>query len=76
LLARDDLSRRTYAAQLTAMDDEIGKVVAALEARGMRQNTLIVFHSDNGRRLAAASQVLQQVSQEIAKNDPFCRGLI
>ena len=33
---------------ITAMDDEIGKVVAALEKRGMRDNTLIVFHSDNG----------------------------
>jgi arylsulfatase I/J len=30
------------------MDEQIGKVVAALEARGLRENTLIVFHSDNG----------------------------
>jgi arylsulfatase A-like enzyme len=43
-----DPARRTYAAQITAMDDEIGKVVAALERRGMRQNALIIFHSDNG----------------------------
>ena len=43
-----DPSRRAYAAMITAMDVEIGRVVAALEARGMRENTLIVFHSDNG----------------------------
>lgn len=43
-----DPSRRAYAAMITAMDEQIGKVVAALDARGMRENTLIVFHSDNG----------------------------
>ena len=44
----EDLTRRTYAAMITCMDDEIGKVVAALEKRQMRENTLIVFMSDNG----------------------------
>jgi arylsulfatase A-like enzyme len=43
-----DPSRRAYAAMITAMDEQIGKVVDALEARGMRRDTLIVFHSDNG----------------------------
>lgn len=43
-----DPSRRAYAAMITAMDEQIGQVVKALEARGMRDNTLIVFHSDNG----------------------------
>jgi arylsulfatase A-like enzyme len=43
-----DPSRRTYAAQITAMDDQIGKVLDALDRRKMRDNTLIVFASDNG----------------------------
>lgn len=43
-----DENRRKYAAMVSAMDDEIGRTVAALEKRGMRDNTLIVFHSDNG----------------------------
>jgi arylsulfatase A-like enzyme len=43
-----DPSRRAYAAMVTAMDAQIGRVVSALDARGMRDNTLIVFHSDNG----------------------------
>jgi len=43
-----DPQRRAYAAQITAMDDQIGKVVAALEAKGLRENTLIFFVSDNG----------------------------
>jgi len=43
-----DPSRRAYAASITAMDDQVGRVVAALEKKGMRDNTLIVFQSDNG----------------------------
>ncbi len=43
-----DPTRRAYAAMITAMDDEIGKVLVALEKKKMRDNTLIVFMSDNG----------------------------
>jgi arylsulfatase A-like enzyme len=43
-----DPNRRAYAAMISAMDDEIGKVIAALERREIRDNTIIVFHSDNG----------------------------
>ena len=43
-----DPSRRAYAAMITAMDDQIGRVVAALDNKGMRGNTLIVVQSDNG----------------------------
>lgn len=40
--------RRTYAGMLAAMDEAIGRVLAALDAKGMRDNTLIIFSSDNG----------------------------
>lgn len=43
-----DATRRTYAGMVTCLDDEIGKVVAALDKKGLRDNTLILFHSDNG----------------------------
>jgi arylsulfatase A-like enzyme len=43
-----DPSRRAYAASITAMDDQIGRVVEALQKKGMRDNTLIFFQSDNG----------------------------
>lgn len=39
---------RHYAACLIHLDDSIGRVVDALEKSGKRQNTLIVFSSDNG----------------------------
>lgn len=43
-----DPSRRAYAASITAMDDQIGRVVDALDKKKIRDNTLIVFQSDNG----------------------------
>jgi arylsulfatase A-like enzyme len=43
-----DPTRRTYAAMITSLDDQVGRIVAALDRRGLRENTLIVFSSDNG----------------------------
>lgn len=40
--------RRTYAGMLAAMDEAIGQILTALDEKGLRQNTLIVFSSDNG----------------------------
>jgi len=40
--------RRTYAGMLSAMDEAIGQVLAALDEKGIRDNTLIIFSSDNG----------------------------
>ena len=44
----DDPTRRTYAGMVSCLDDQVGRVVAALDKNGMRANTLIIFHSDNG----------------------------
>lgn len=44
----EDPTRRIYAAMIHCLDDNIGRVVDALERKGLRENTLIVFHSDNG----------------------------
>lgn len=43
-----DPSRQAYAASATAMDDQIGRVLQALEQKKMLDNTLVVFQSDNG----------------------------
>jgi arylsulfatase A-like enzyme len=40
--------RQTYAGMTAAMDESIGRIVEAIEKRGMRQDTLFVFSSDNG----------------------------
>ena len=41
-------SRRKFAAAVTHMDDSIGQIVGALARLGQKENTLIVFFSDNG----------------------------
>jgi arylsulfatase A-like enzyme len=43
-----DESHRVYAAMITVLDVQVGRIVDALETKGMRQNTLIFFTSDNG----------------------------
>jgi arylsulfatase A-like enzyme len=71
-----DPSRRAYAAMITAMDDQIGQVVAALERRGMRQNTLIVFQSDNGGPRSAMFTGEVDMSKSVipADNGPWRDG--
>lgn len=41
-------NRRMLAGMLAAVDEAIGQIAAALDKSGMRENTLIVFSSDNG----------------------------
>jgi arylsulfatase A-like enzyme len=44
----DDVWRRHYAASITHMDHHVGRIVEALDRTGQRENTLIVYSSDNG----------------------------
>ena len=48
LLHLDGGTLETYAKMVTAMDDQIGRVLKKLEALGIEDETLIVFTSDNG----------------------------
>lgn len=41
-------TRRTIAGMTAAVDEAIGQITAALEEKGLRKNTLIIFSSDNG----------------------------
>jgi arylsulfatase A-like enzyme len=44
----DDAKRRTYVAMMSAMDDAIGEVLAAIRDAGFEKETLVCFLSDNG----------------------------
>lgn len=44
----EDEARRNYAGLVTGMDRAIGATLDALEQRGVSENTLILFFSDNG----------------------------
>src|ERR1035437_5537968 len=56
-----DQKRRTYAAMLSAMDDNVGRVLAKLREHGLEENTLIFFLSDNGGPTLATT----------SRNDPL-----
>lgn len=43
-----DPVRRTYVAMIAAMDDGVGQILDKLEAKGLRDDTIVVFLSDNG----------------------------
>ncbi len=40
--------RTTYAAMITRLDKEVGRILVALEKAGVADNTIIVFSGDNG----------------------------
>jgi arylsulfatase A-like enzyme len=44
----DGGSLATYAAMMRSLDENVGKVLAALDRLGLADNTLVVFTSDNG----------------------------
>lgn len=44
----DNPDRRAMLGMVSAVDDAVGQVVAALQTTGRYDNTLIVFSSDNG----------------------------
>ncbi|KAG1701650.1 Arylsulfatase J [Nymphon striatum] len=43
-----DENRRTFAGMMSALDDGVGEVVKALRDKGMLQDSIILFTSDNG----------------------------
>ena len=44
----EDPLDRAYAANVNALDTEIGKIIRAIEGQGILEETIIVFFSDNG----------------------------
>jgi arylsulfatase B len=43
-----DAKKRTYAAMVDALDSAVGRVLGSLDQEGIRENTLVLFFSDNG----------------------------
>ena len=44
----EDEKKRTYAAMVDSMDQSIGKILEAIDAKGIADNTFVLFLSDNG----------------------------
>ena len=72
-----DPSRRAYAGSITAMDDQIARVLKALDRKKMLENTLVIFQSDNGgTRNAMFSGAIADVSKMKipCDNGPYREG--
>ena len=54
-----DIETKRYASLITHMDEAIGRLVDELETLGIRENTLIIFTSDNGGAIQAPLEELQ-----------------
>ena len=50
---------KRYASLITLMDEGIGRVVACLDSLGLRENTLVIFASDNGAAVQAPLKELR-----------------
>jgi len=51
-------TRKDYAAILERADQGVGRILEALDRRGLRQNTIVIFTNDNG-------------GEWLSRNDPF-----
>ncbi len=57
---------QSYAGMISALDDQVGRIVAELDRKGLRDNTLIIFSSDNG---GATSGLFAQGAKSNAERD-------
>jgi arylsulfatase A-like enzyme len=69
-----DEKRRAYAAMITSLDDQVGRIVAALTKKGLRDNTLIVFASDNGGATNALFATGARSEEERAESGGIALG--
>jgi arylsulfatase A-like enzyme len=60
-----DKKRRTYAAMMSAMDDNIGKVLDKVHEKGLDDKTLVFFISDNG------GPTMKGTTINASRNDPL-----
>jgi arylsulfatase A-like enzyme len=56
--------KQTYAAMVSALDDAVGRILAALAKNGLAERTLVCFTSDNGAALEEGP----------GRNKPFAMG--
>ena len=69
----DDIrfTRRQYSASIALLDQEVGRIMAAVEARGQADNTYVIFCSDHGEMLGDHGFYTKHVPYEAAIRIPM-----
>lgn len=65
------VTRRQYCAATEVVDDMVGRILDAVEARGQMDNTYIIFASDHGEMLGDHGMYTKSCSQEAALRVPL-----
>lgn len=63
--------RRAYYANISLIDDAVGAIVAALERRGMLDNTWIIYTTDHGEMMGEHRMLAKMVFYEPAVRVPL-----
>ncbi|MDQ8183527.1 sulfatase-like hydrolase/transferase [Pelagicoccus sp. SDUM812005] len=63
--------RRHYYGRITAIDEQIGHILAALEKKGALENTIILFTSDHGDNLGDHQMIYKWLMTEQVTNIPL-----
>jgi arylsulfatase A-like enzyme len=70
----ENANRRTYAAMISGLDDQVGRILDALEMKGMRDNTIIIFTSDNGGATSALTATGARSEEERKESGGLALG--
>ena len=62
----EDPGTQSYYAVVSNMDDQIGRLLTALDELGLTDNTIVIFSSDNGTPARSGSLMTGQISADIA----------
>jgi len=70
-----DMQLRTYRAMVSAVDSAVEQVISALDKRGMRKDTLLVFHANSGGAVGHKHPVGDgDITHPSADNGPYRDG--
>ena len=65
------VTRRQYCAAIELIDDQVGRIIEAVERRGMAEDTIVVFASDHGEMLGDHGLYTKSVPYEAALRVPL-----
>jgi len=65
------LARRGYYASVSGMDEQVGRVLDAIEAYGIKNDTVVVFHGDHGWQLGEHCEWRKNTNFDLATRVPL-----